>query len=106
MIHSISVIDLKKKLEESNELLLIDVREFFEREIFNIGGLHIPMQSVFQRVTEIPTDKPVVLYCQKGIRSLIIIQRLNEKFGYDNLINLKGGMYEWQKLIQTDNDTQ
>lgn len=106
MIHSISVTDLKKKIEENNEFFLIDVRESFEREIFNIGGLHIPMQSVFQRVTEIPTDKPVIFYCQKGIRSLIVIQRLTEKFGYDNLINLKGGMYEWQKLIQSDNEIQ
>jgi len=39
-----------------------------------------------------------VLYCQKGIRSMIVIQRLSEKFGYQNLINLQGGMDAWLKM--------
>jgi len=92
MINSISVIELQQKINNLDDFILIDVRESFEREHFNIGGLHIPMQTVFERVDEIPKDKNVVLYCQKGIRSMIVIQRLSEKFGYQNLINLQGVM--------------
>lgn len=98
MINSISVIDLQQKINNLDDFILIDVRESFEREHFNIGGLHIPMQTVFERVDEIPKDKNVVLYCQKGIRSMIVIQRLSEKFGYQNLINLQGGMDAWLKM--------
>jgi len=98
MINSISVIDLQQKINNHHDFILIDVRESFEREHFNIGGLHIPMQNVFERVDEIPKDKNVVLYCQKGIRSMIVIQRLSEKFGYQNLINLQGGMDAWLKM--------
>lgn len=98
MINSISVIDLQQKINNHDDFILIDVRESFEREHFNIGGLHIPMQTVFERVGEIPKDKNVVLYCQKGIRSMIVIQRLSEKFGYQNLINLQGGMDAWLKM--------
>jgi len=98
MINSISVIELQQKINNHDDFMLIDVRELFEREHFNIGGLHIPMQTVFERIDEIPKDKNVVLYCQKGIRSMIVIQRLSEKFDYQNLINLQGGMDAWLKM--------
>jgi len=98
MINSISVIELQHKINNQDDFILIDVRESFEREHFNIGGLHIPMQTVFERINEIPKDKNVVLYCQKGIRSMIIIQRLSERFDYQNLINLQGGMDAWLKM--------
>ena len=98
MTHSISVIELQQKINDHDDFILIDVRESFEREHFNIGGLHIPMQTVFERINEIPKDKNVVLYCQKGIRSMIIIQRLSERFDYQNLINLQGGMDAWLKM--------
>jgi adenylyltransferase/sulfurtransferase len=97
MIHSISVIELQQKINDHDDFILIDVRESFEREHFNIGGLHIPMQTVFERIDDIPKDKKVVLYCQKGIRSMIVIQRLSERYGYQNLINLQGGMEAWLK---------
>ena len=98
MINSISVFELQQKINNQDDFILIDVRESFERELFNIGGLHIPMQTVFERIDEIPKDKNVVLYCQKGIRSMIIIQRLSERFDYQNLINLQGGMDAWLKM--------
>ena len=98
MINSISVFELQHKINNQDDFILIDVRESFEREHFNIGGLHIPMQTVFERINEIPKDKNVVLYCQKGIRSMIIIQRLSERFDYQNLINLQGGMDAWLKM--------
>ena len=98
MINSISVIELQQKINDQDDFVMIDVRETFEREHFNIGGVHIPMQTVFERIDEIPLNKEVVLYCQKGIRSMIVIQRLSEKFGCKNLINLQGGMDAWLKM--------
>lgn len=98
MINLISVIELQQNINNHEDVLLIDVRESYERELFNIGGLHIPMQTVFERIEEIPKDKKVVLYCQKGIRSMIVIQRLSERYGYRNLINLHGGMDAWLKM--------
>jgi len=41
----------------------------------------------------------VVLYCQKGIRSVIVIQRLQQRNQYKNLINLTGGMEAWKKTF-------
>lgn len=88
--------ELKSRLAAHEPLLLVDVREPFEHDAFNIGGELIPLGDVVAQAARIPFDKPVVLYCQKGIRSQIAIQRLEEKFGYQNLYNLTGGMADWQ----------
>ncbi len=97
-MNSISPIDLKEKLDNKSELVLIDVREEFEHADFNIGGTLIPMSTLFEQIEKIPKDKSVVLYCAKGIRSGMVIQRLEEKYGYTHLINLSGGIYAWRKV--------
>lgn len=94
-MESIDVHTLKNLMSNNDELLLIDVREQHEHEAFNIGGLLIPMSEIFGRLNEIPLNKKVVLYCQKGIRSVIIIQRLQQRNQYHNLVNLTGGMDAW-----------
>ena len=81
---------------DDENILLIDVREDFEHEHFNIGGNLMPMGTILQNIQKIPTDKPVIFYCEKGIRSVIVIQKLEERFGYKNLINLTGGMKAWR----------
>ena len=93
----ITAIELQKKILNKEDFLLIDVREDFEHEHFNIGGLPMPMGTVLNNINNIPTDKEVIIYCEKGIRSTIVIQRLQEKFGYTNLINLTGGMQAWRR---------
>jgi rhodanese-related sulfurtransferase len=96
-MNSITPLHLKEKLTNSDAVVLIDVREEHEHTEFNIGGTLIPMNTLFEQIEKIPKNKPVVLYCAKGIRSAIVIQRLQEKYGYTNLINLTGGMYAWRK---------
>jgi rhodanese-related sulfurtransferase len=85
-------------IAEGKDFLLVDVREGWERELFNIGGVHIPMGELMARVNELPKDKDVVLYCEKGIRTVIAIQRL-ETAGFQNLINLSGGMKAWKEAF-------
>lgn len=93
---SITARELKKKFEDNENILLIDVREKFEHDHFNIGGELIPLGTIVQKVKLIPTDKPVIIYCEKGIRSVIVIQKLEAVYGFTNLINLTGGMKAWR----------
>lgn len=65
--------ELKKIIALEQDFLLLDVREDFEHEHFNIGGSLMPMGTVLQNLQQIPTDIPVVFYCQKGIRNVIVI---------------------------------
>jgi rhodanese-related sulfurtransferase len=94
-MQQITVGELKDKLGKQDDLFLIDVREDFEHEDFNIGGMLIPLGQIMSEAPNIPTDKPVVVYFQKGVRSQIAIQRLEEKFGFKNLVNLQGGLRNW-----------
>jgi rhodanese-related sulfurtransferase len=96
MIH-ISATELKERMQRE-ELFLLDVREPSEHNEFNIGGELLPLDTLMASAERIPPDRPVIVYCKKGIRSQIAIQRLQEKFGFANLINLQGGMDAWKKL--------
>lgn len=88
--------ELKSWLDRKTKFTLVDVRETWERTNYNIGGLHIPLAEVMQRKNELDKKEVIVVYCEKGIRSAIIIQRL-ETYGYDNIYNLEGGMTAWKK---------
>ena len=96
-MQSISATILKQRLDNNEDIQLIDVREIDEHAAFNIGGELIPLGEIIQKIEKIAKDKPVVLYCRKGIRSQIAIQRLTEKFPFKNLINLIGGTEAWTR---------
>ena len=88
---------LKTALEHHQVITLIDVRELDEHHQFNIGGQPVPLGTIFDNVDIFKAEGQVVVYCEKGIRSQIAIQRLEMKFGLTHLINLKGGMEAWKK---------
>jgi len=88
--------ELQEWISSSKDFLLVDIREDNERETYHIGGEHIPMGELVRRLDEMPKDKDIVLYCEKGIRSVIVIQRL-EALGFNNLFNLSGGMSAWKQ---------
>ena len=94
-MQQITASELREWMSSGRDFMLIDIREDWEHQAFNIGGSLIPMGEIMTHLTVIPKDKEVVLYCEKGIRSVITIQRL-ESLGYSNLINLSGGMKAWR----------
>jgi len=96
---TISPLELVKLINEQVSIQLIDVRESFEHEYFNIGGSLIPLGELIQNIDQIKKEIPVILYCQKGVRSQNAIQRLENKFPFENLYNLIGGMEEWRKRV-------
>ena len=80
---------------------LIDVREPYEYEIAHIGGVLIPKGQVESHLNQIPTDQPVVVHCRSGKRSAEVIELLQEKHGYTNLLNLEGGILAYAEQIDT-----
>jgi adenylyltransferase/sulfurtransferase len=102
IMDSISALELKERLDKGEQIQLIDVREAYELEIAKIGGLHIPMNEILANVDKIPRDKMVVVYCRSGKRSASVIGALEERFGFENLYNLDGGILEWQEDVDND----
>ncbi|MEJ7647349.1 MAG: molybdopterin-synthase adenylyltransferase MoeB [Chryseolinea sp.] len=74
------------------ELQIIDVREPHEYEIVNIGADLIPLGTILDHADRISRYKKVVVQCKTGNRSGKAIRELEEKFGFENLYNLKGGI--------------
>ena len=95
-MNSITPSELYSRLQANDDIDLIDVRTSDEREAYHIGGIHLPLDEILNQTLLIRKDKPVVIYCKKGIRSMIAIQRLQQKYDYHNLINLQGGIEAWK----------
>ncbi len=81
---------------------LIDVREPHEYDIVNIGGELIPLATVADNVARIETEGKVVIHCKMGGRSAKAIRELEEKFGFRNLYNLKGGILSYIDEVQPE----
>ena len=76
---------------------LVDVRERDEsaRLAFDVANLIImPLSELEQRYAELPKDRPLILACQNGSRSLRATYSLMNK-GYTNVTNMKFGMARW-----------
>jgi adenylyltransferase/sulfurtransferase len=86
---------LKDLIESGAKIQVIDVREPFEFELVNLNGINIPLASVSDQIHLIQREGTVVVHCKSGGRSKTAIRLLQEKFGFNNLVNLKGGILQW-----------
>lgn len=78
---------------------LLDVREDWERAIVSLpGSLGIPMQQVPGRLEELPRERPLVVICHHGARSLRVVQFLRQQ-GFDSAINLAGGIDAYARQV-------
>lgn len=96
----ISVTELKQKIDNKEDFQLIDVREPFEYEMSNINGENIPLAGILIEAQKISKNKPVIIQCRSGARSAAALMQLEQKFGYTNLYNLKGGILAWAAEIE------
>jgi rhodanese-related sulfurtransferase len=97
----ISVEELKMRIDAGESLHLLDVREPFEHEDFNIGGVLLPLGKVQTMQTEDIDDwkdQEVICYCRSGNRSGQACMIL-ETAGYSNVRNLSGGMNAWRDRV-------
>ena len=100
-IREITPTELQQLLATENPPSLIDVREEGEAAICAIdGSTLIPMNSLPHRLQEIPRDRPVVLYCHSGMRSMMAGQWLSQQ-GFEAL-SLAGGIDRWAVEIEPD----
>lgn len=99
MLPEITPIELKQKLDSGEDIQLIDVREPVEYEICHLPAELIPINEIPKQTARIAKHKPVIVICHHGFRSAQAIQYLNQRYGFTNLINLKGGLHAWALQI-------
>ncbi|PWV57120.1 rhodanese-like domain-containing protein [Chitinophaga sp. S165] len=100
-MENISATELKKRIDNGEDLNIVDVREPHEHEEFNIGGILVPLGDIrAMQVDELEDlkDQEVIVYCRSGGRSGQAAMIL-ETMGFTNVKNLTGGMLAWQEQI-------
>ncbi|MFM2180589.1 MAG: hypothetical protein RL192_751 [Actinomycetota bacterium] len=100
---TISVTELKSKIDKKENFLLIDVREPSEYEIVKIpGSLLIPKQGFLDgsALAGLPQDKPIILHCKSGVRSAECLAILKSA-GFADATHVSGGVVAWAKQIDT-----
>jgi rhodanese-related sulfurtransferase len=93
----ISAVDLAARLKAAEPMLIIDVREPWEREIGHLpADIHIPMNEIPGRLAEIAPAPggAIVAYCHAGVRSFAVASFL-EQAGHANVFSLAGGIDAW-----------
>jgi len=96
---TITVHELKSLRENGEDHQLIDVREPFEYEIANLQGELIPVAEAVGAQDRIARDRKVIIHCRSGVRSGNVLRVLEERYGFDNLYNLEGGIAAWAMEI-------
>ena len=85
------VISWRELVEQKDRVMLIDTRTPEEYSFGTIpGAVNMPLDEIREHLSEIPTDKPVVLFCAVGLRGYLA-QRILMGRGYRNVRNLIGG---------------
>ncbi|MGH9905013.1 MAG: molybdopterin-synthase adenylyltransferase MoeB [Pyrinomonadaceae bacterium] len=99
-IDEITALELKRRLDRGDDLLLIDVRESNEFEIARIPGTKlIPLGQIASRMGEIDQSKETVVHCKMGGRSAKAIRTLQSAGFAGRLLNLKGGITAWSDEV-------
>lgn len=94
----ITIEELKERMDKGEQLNLIDVREEYEFDEFNIGATLIPLGELPDRLEEIEAwkEQEILIHCRSGARSGRAKEYLTSE-GYTNVRNVLGGMLAWQE---------
>jgi len=95
----ITVHQLNELREKDNSIQILDIREDSERNHAQIkGSIHIKLTEIASRYSELDKDKNIFVMCHTGTRSQTVVKWL-KKNGYENCVNVLGGIDAWAALI-------
>jgi rhodanese-related sulfurtransferase len=96
-MQDITVEELKTRRDNGDNVVVIDVREPWEYEEFNIGGKLIPLGTLPDALADLEElkDTEVVVHCRSGARSATAKAFLTQQ-GFTKVRNMLGGVMAWQ----------
>ncbi|MEZ6140734.1 MAG: rhodanese-like domain-containing protein [Zavarzinella sp.] len=99
MIKQIHPTQAAELLAQTEDVLLVDVREPWEYEYAHIHeSILIPLGELSERHDELDLTKPIIVYCHHGVRSLSGAAIL-QQHGAANVASMAGGIDAWSRLI-------
>lgn len=104
LVKNIGAFELKQKIEEDGDFVLLDVREKYELDICSLrSSKFIPYGDIPEMINDLPKDKDIVVFCHLGIRSKNIVEFLLKE-GFNKVYNLEGGIDSYAE--KCDNSLQ
>jgi len=92
--------ELKAKIDSNHTFELIDVREVYQFEEYNINGKNIPLDEVMNNLDQIDASKPIIFCCQSGKKSRAIAMAVSKKLNTDDIYSLVGGVSNYYEEIE------
>lgn len=87
-----------------DDTMVIDIRKKSEFGSEHVeGAVNIPLNRINDHLAEFPKDKPFILYCGSGYRTMIAASILKQR-GWDNFTDVRGGMGEIKKTAVPKTD--
>ena len=96
-IPEITVAELQA-LRDTDKVFILDVRDQWEFDEYNLGGHLIPFKELPKRINELNPEELIIVHCQMGGRSSRATAFLLEH-GFKNVKNLRGGAKAWKQEI-------
>jgi rhodanese-related sulfurtransferase len=95
-VTQITVEELRLMMDSGEAIRLIDVREPYEYEEFNLGGKLIPLGELAANLSDLEAikDDEIVIHCRSGKRSAAACAFLSG-MGFSHIKNLQGGIIAW-----------
>jgi len=99
LVEELSPMELKRKIDLGESIVLLDVREPFEYAFCRIENSKlIPLGELGRRVGELDRLAETVVYCHTGVRSARAVELLSSE-GFRKVRNLKGGIRAWAEEV-------
>src|SRR6186713_74548 len=99
-MEEITPAELKQRLDNGDDIQMVDVREDNEVAFCRIpDSIHIPLGQVLNRMNEIDPSRETVVHCKMGGRSARAIDALKRAGFTGNLTNLHGGITAWSNEV-------
>ena len=101
-VMEINIDQFKEMLDNGNDVVVLDVREYHEYDICNIeGSVLIPLGEIADRLDELNEADEIIVHCHQGGRSMRATQFLRDK-GFKKVKNLAGGIDAWAEKFDPD----
>jgi len=98
-VPSISVEELKRKIDARDDVVIVDVREPHETRICAFpGSVRIPLGALAENLDRLSGAGEIVVHCKTGVRSARAVRLLMDS-GFRKVSNLEGGIERWAKVV-------
>jgi rhodanese-related sulfurtransferase len=95
-VQNVSAAEARTLIMQNSQMLVLDVRTVGEYRQVRLADSHlIPIDQLSRRLAELPVDRPILLYCAVGYRSVEAARYLARQ-GFSSIYNMYGGISAWQ----------